>query len=167
MPRPKSGALAKAASGALDHVPLIRVVNLARAIETVKRAGFWCVGLAAEAELTLPRPSSPAASPWCWGPKAAGLRRLTREHCDQLVRLPTSGPIAQLNVSNAAAVALYELARMTPSASSPPSDIKMKISSGLRLCRADCSCRLCRLEQPAAFADMSAKEIASPMVQDP
>jgi 23S rRNA (guanosine2251-2'-O)-methyltransferase len=119
---PESGALAKAASGALDHVPLIRVVNLARAIETVKRAGLWCVGLAAEAELTLAEAKLAGRIALVLGSEGGGLRRLTREHCDQLVRLPTSGPIAQLNVSNAAAVALYELARMTPSASSPPSE---------------------------------------------
>jgi 23S rRNA (guanosine2251-2'-O)-methyltransferase len=113
---PESGALAKAASGALDHLPMIRVVNLARAIETVKRAGFWCVGLAAEAELTIAAAKLAGRTALVLGAEGSGLRRLTREHCDQLVRLPTSGPIAQLNVSNAAAVALYELARdSTPS----------------------------------------------------
>ena len=114
---PESGALAKAASGALDHVPVVRVVNLARAIETVKRAGLWCVGLAAEAELTLADAKLTGRIALVLGAEGAGLRRLTREHCDQLVRLPTSGPISQLNVSNAAAVALYELARSAPSAS--------------------------------------------------
>ncbi len=113
---PESGALAKAASGALDHVPLIRVVNLARAIETVKRAGLWCVGLAAEAELTLAEAKLAGRIALVLGAEGGGLRRLTREHCDQLVRLPTSGAIVQLNVSNAAAVALYELARSAPAA---------------------------------------------------
>jgi len=111
---PESGALAKAASGALDHVPVIRVVNLARAMETVKRAGFWCAGLAAEAELTLADAKLSGRIALVLGAEGGGLRRLTREHCDQLVRLPTSGPISQLNVSNAAAVALYELARSAP-----------------------------------------------------
>ena len=111
---PESGALAKAASGALDHIPLIRVVNLARAIETAKRAGLWCVGLAAEAELTLADAKLTGRIALVLGAEGGGLRRLTREHCDQLVRLPTSGPISQLNVSNAAAVALYELARTGP-----------------------------------------------------
>jgi len=111
---PESGALAKAASGALDHLPMIRVVNLARAIEAVKRAGFWCVGLAAEAELTIAAAKLAGRTALVLGAEGSGLRRLTREHCDQLVRLPTSGPIAQLNVSNAAAVALYELARGAP-----------------------------------------------------
>jgi 23S rRNA (guanosine2251-2'-O)-methyltransferase len=118
---PESGALAKAASGALDHVPVVRVVNLARAIETVKRAGLWCVGLAAEAELTLPEAKLAGRIALVLGAEGGGLRRLTREHCDQLVRLPTSGPISQLNVSNAAAVALYELARSEPAASNTPS----------------------------------------------
>jgi 23S rRNA (guanosine2251-2'-O)-methyltransferase len=115
---PESGALAKAASGALDHVPLIRVVNLARAIESVKRAGLWCVGLAAEGELTLAEAKLAGRIALVLGAEGGGLRRLTREHCDQLVRLPTSGPISQLNVSNAAAVALYELARGAAAAAS-------------------------------------------------
>jgi 23S rRNA (guanosine2251-2'-O)-methyltransferase len=118
---PESGALAKAASGALDHVPVIRVVNLARAIETVKRAGFWCVGLAAEAELALPEAKLAGRIALVLGAEGGGLRRLTREHCDQLVRLPTTGPISQLNVSNAAAVALYELTRSAPAAPNAPS----------------------------------------------
>ncbi len=108
---PESGALAKAASGALDALPLVRVVNLARAIETLKKAGFWCLGLASEGEKTLAESEPPARVALILGAEGTGLRRLTREHCDQLVRLPTGGAIDQLNVSNAAAVALYELVR--------------------------------------------------------
>jgi 23S rRNA (guanosine2251-2'-O)-methyltransferase len=108
---PESGVLAKAASGALEVVPLVRVTNLARAIEQLKGAGFWCAGLAAEGERSLAEARLSGRVALCLGAEGAGLRRLTRSHCDLLVRLPTSGPIDHLNVSNAAAVALYELSR--------------------------------------------------------
>jgi 23S rRNA (guanosine2251-2'-O)-methyltransferase len=108
---PESGVLAKAASGALEIVPLVRVTNLARAMEQLKAAGFWCAGLAAEGERTLAEARLSGRVALCLGAEGPGLRRLTRQHCDLLVRLPTRGPIGHLNVSNAAAVALYELNR--------------------------------------------------------
>jgi 23S rRNA (guanosine2251-2'-O)-methyltransferase len=108
---PESGALAKAASGALEHVPLIRVTNLSRAIEILKKGGFWIAGLAAEGSQTLADAKLTGKVGLALGAEGPGLRRLTREHCDLLVRLPTGGAIDHLNVSNAAAVALYELVR--------------------------------------------------------
>jgi 23S rRNA (guanosine2251-2'-O)-methyltransferase len=109
---PESGALAKAASGALEHVPLIRVTNLARALELLKKkGGFWITGLAAEASQTLADARLTGKVGLALGAEGPGLRRLTRDHCDLLVRLPTGGAIDHLNVSNAAAVALYELVR--------------------------------------------------------
>jgi 23S rRNA (guanosine2251-2'-O)-methyltransferase len=107
----ESGTLAKAAAGALEHVPLVAVTNLARAMRQLKEAGFWCAGLDAAADRTLAEAQLAGRIALVLGAEGSGLRRLTREHCDLLVRLPTSGPIGQLNVSCAAAAALYELAR--------------------------------------------------------
>ena len=109
--RPESGVLAKSASGALEHVPLVPVTNLARAMAQLKEAGFWCIGLAAEASETLAEIDLSGRIAIVLGAEGAGLRRLTRDTCDKLARLPTAGPIGQLNVSNAAAIALYEVAR--------------------------------------------------------
>ncbi|TXH32222.1 MAG: 23S rRNA (guanosine(2251)-2'-O)-methyltransferase RlmB [Rhodospirillaceae bacterium] len=111
---PETGTLAKAASGALEVVPLVRVGNLARAMEQLKEAGFWLAGLAAEGRSDLAGAKLSGKVGLVLGAEGPGLRRLTRDHCDLLVRLPTSGPISHLNVSNAAAVALYELVRATP-----------------------------------------------------
>lgn len=104
---PESGALAKAASGALERLPWARVVNLARALEEIGEAGFWRIGLAGEAETDLKDALGPQRVALVLGAEGPGLRHNTREHCDALARLPISDSVESLNVSNAAAVALY------------------------------------------------------------
>jgi 23S rRNA (guanosine2251-2'-O)-methyltransferase len=103
----ESGVVAKAASGALERVPWARVVNLARALEEIAEAGFWRIGLAGDAETELKNALGPKRVALVLGAEGPGLRPNTREHCDALARLPISDAVESLNVSNAAAVALY------------------------------------------------------------
>lgn len=107
---PESGALARAASGALEVLPWVRVVNLARALDEIAEAGFWRVGLAGEAEMTLAQSLSTAPIALVLGAEGDGMRHNTREHCDALARLPITRAVESLNVSNAAAIALYAVA---------------------------------------------------------
>ncbi|GHD58746.1 hypothetical protein GCM10017083_42170 [Thalassobaculum fulvum] len=113
---PVTGTLAKTASGAVDAVPMARVVNLARAIRDLQEAGFWCTGLAEEGSTDLAEVDLRGRCGLVLGAEGTGLRRLTRETCDALARLPTCPPIGSLNVSAAAAVALYQarLVRAAP-----------------------------------------------------
>ena len=104
---PESGVVAKAASGALERVPWARVVNLARALEEIAEAGFWRIGLTGDAEPELKDALGPARVALVLGAEGPGLRPNTREHCDALAKLPISDAVESLNVSNAAAVALY------------------------------------------------------------
>jgi 23S rRNA (guanosine2251-2'-O)-methyltransferase len=106
-----TGTLAKAASGALESVPLIHVPNLARAMDALKEADFWCVGLDADAKTSLQDLEMRGRTALILGAEGKGLRRLTRDYCDFLARLPIHREaIESLNVAAAAAVALYELA---------------------------------------------------------
>jgi 23S rRNA (guanosine2251-2'-O)-methyltransferase len=113
----ESGVLAKAASGGLEHVALVRVKNLARALDTLGDMGFERLGLDSAHAEPLERAPRDERTAIVLGAEGKGLRRLTREKCDRLVRLDVPGPIASLNVSNAAALALYILTRRSaPSA---------------------------------------------------
>jgi 23S rRNA (guanosine2251-2'-O)-methyltransferase len=108
---PVSGALAKAASGALERVPLVRVVNLAHALDRLKEAAFWICGLDETASQTLAALDLGGRVALVLGSEGGGMRRLVRERCDYLARLPTGTQQSTINVSTAAAVALYELVR--------------------------------------------------------
>ncbi len=107
---PESGVVAKSASGALEIVPWVRVVNLSRALEEAAEAGYWRIGLAGETDATLAQvlPTGPVAL--VLGAEGEGLRANVAAHCDALARLPISNQMESLNVSNAAAIALYAVA---------------------------------------------------------
>jgi 23S rRNA (guanosine2251-2'-O)-methyltransferase len=113
-----TGVLAKAASGALEIVPLMRAVNLARTLDQLKEAGFWTYGLAENGDAPIGTLDLKGRVCIVLGAEGEGLRRLTAEKCDRLVTIPTQAALAALNVSNAAAVAAYEWARRSTPAKS-------------------------------------------------
>ena len=108
-----TGVMAKAASGALEKVPLIQVTNIVRSMKELQASGFWCVGLDGNADRDLASANLSGRIALAVGAEGRGLRRLTREHCDIMVRIPISSAVENLNLSTAAAVALYEIARCT------------------------------------------------------
>lgn len=107
----ESGALAKSASGALEMVPLIRVTNLAHALKDLKDIGFWCVGFAESGDKQLGQIDLKGKIALVMGAEGEGMRRLTKGLCDFTVCLPHAAAFSTLNVSNAAAIALYETFR--------------------------------------------------------
>lgn len=105
---PESGTVARSASGALEVVPWVRVVNLARALDEIAEAGYWRIGLTGEADKTLGSVLKKANKvALVLGAEGEGMRQNTETHCDELAKLPISGQVESLNVSNAAAIALY------------------------------------------------------------
>ena len=107
----ENGSLAKAASGALETMPLLRAVNIARTLIALKAANVWCVGLDAGGAPLSGAAFAGRRVALALGGEGEGLRRLTRETCDEVAGLTIKGGIDSLNVSAAAAVALYELTR--------------------------------------------------------
>ena len=105
------GAAAKASAGAVAHVPVAEVVNIARALETLKDAGVWTVGLAADAPTRYDDIDFTLPTALVVGAEGAGLRRLVRERCDWLVSIPHLGHVQSLNVSVATGIALFEALR--------------------------------------------------------
>ena len=103
----EGGVLAKAASGALERVPWARVVNLSRALEEIAEAGFWRIGLAGDAKSDLKDALGPQRVALVLGAEGPGMRQNVRDHTDAVAKLPISDAVESLNVSNAAAIALY------------------------------------------------------------
>ncbi len=103
----ETAVMAKASSGGIEIVPLVTVTNLAQCMETLKKHGYWCVGLEGGAKQTIAQAKLSRKTALVMGTEGKGLRRLTAERCDLLVKLPISADMESLNVSNAAAIALY------------------------------------------------------------
>ena len=108
---PLDGAAAKAAAGALSRVKIAEVVNIARALEELKEAGVWTVGLAGDSPKRYDHLDLTVPTAFVLGAEGTGLRRLVRERCDWLVSIPMQGHVQSLNVSVAAGVALFEAVR--------------------------------------------------------
>jgi 23S rRNA (guanosine2251-2'-O)-methyltransferase len=114
---PETGALAKTASGALERQPYLRIQNLSNAMKALKEMGYFLIGLDGTAEETLPQVLDklpPVATALVLGAEGPGLRHLTKENCHTLAKIRFAGAFGSLNVSNAAAVGLYEVARRQP-----------------------------------------------------
>lgn len=106
----ESGAMAKASAGTIEFMPVVRATNLSRAIEQLKKAGFWVIGMDGYAKQSLKDINKNAKLAVVMGSEGAGMRRLIHESCDLTVRLDTNPRVESLNVSVAAGIVLYELA---------------------------------------------------------
>lgn len=105
----ENGAMAKASVGTIELLPICRVTNLSRAIQQLQSAGFWAIGMDGLAETTIDKMNKAGKNAIVMGSEGKGMRRLVEETCDMTVKLPTSDKVESLNVSTAAAIALYEL----------------------------------------------------------
>jgi 23S rRNA (guanosine2251-2'-O)-methyltransferase len=114
------GAAAKASAGAVAHVKIAEVVNIARALEELKAAGVWTVGLAADVQKTYDQVDLTLPTAFVLGAEGSGLRRLVRERCDWIVSIPLQGHVQSLNVSVAAGIALFEAVRQRAKVSRSP-----------------------------------------------
>jgi 23S rRNA (guanosine2251-2'-O)-methyltransferase len=115
VPKDKSATLTpavrKVACGAAEVIPLVAVTNLARTLEKLQQRGLWVVGTAGEAEMDLYQHDMTGPTILIMGAEGKGMRRLTREHCDYLVKLPMAGSVSSLNVSVATGICLFEAVR--------------------------------------------------------
>lgn len=122
VPKDKSAGLtptvSKVACGAAEVVPFIQVTNLARTLKELQQAGVWVVGTAGEAEQTLYQAKLSGPMALVMGAEGKGMRRLTREHCDELIKLPMAGSVSSLNVSVATGICLFEVVRQRQMTSS-------------------------------------------------
>ncbi len=109
-----SAAVSKVASGAAESTPYLMVTNLARTIDEIKERNIWVVGTDERAVESLYKANLPEAIAWVLGAEGEGMRRLTREKCDLLVRIPMAGAVGSLNVSVAAGVCLFDSVRRRP-----------------------------------------------------
>jgi len=108
---PVTAAAAKAAAGALEHLPVVRVANVNRALETLKQQGFWIYGFDERGDQAYDKVDYSPRSAMVFGGEGRGLHEQVRKHCDFLVRIPLAGQIASLNISVAAGIALFEWKR--------------------------------------------------------
>lgn len=108
------GTIAKVASGALEIVPIIRVTNLVRALETLKENNFWCYGFAEEGREILGQHKFSGSTALVFGAEGEGLRRLTKQTCDVLIKIPTTLQFSTLNVAQTASIAVFECRRQQP-----------------------------------------------------
>ena len=108
---PLNSVAKKVACGAAENVPVIRVTNLARTMKWLQNFGVWITGAAGEAEQTIYQTDFQGSIALAMGAEGAGLRRLTREHCDQLTKIPMQGSVSSLNVSVATGICVFEALR--------------------------------------------------------
>ncbi len=119
---PLNAVAIKVACGAADTVPYVVVTNLARTLKLLQQSGVWITGTAGEATQLLSEAALTGPMALVMGAEGAGMRRLTREHCDQLLKIPMAGSVSSLNVSVAAGVCLFEAVRQRQAVVVKPSD---------------------------------------------
>lgn len=105
----ETGALVKASAGMIEHLPICRVTNLSRAIEQLKEAGFWTIGMDGYAQTTIDKLKKGGKNAIIMGSEGKGMRRLVEEACDITIKLPMNEKVESLNVATAAAIVLYEM----------------------------------------------------------